>query len=383
MYRPTPQRNLGSQPYRVPLSQRMENNGTSFHHQDISRDRKRYRPEQSPPRDMDDEHLHDDMYTTTSSTPYPSSSQHTNNAHNLPTSSHRFHATVNQKWSPIGFAATQLYDYDRGVPLDRDTCERNLEKLIKNDRQTDYFEWLTFAQKCREEGNELLEQMALGLAFTTAKAEKTANRSQKEVKKDVPLAGIIEKRGFSLEAAAPFDTEITLPSRKFFKISDVLTPDAVSQWSSSKIEPHTRSLSLFLYDALEFSDPLFVCYGISKRAKTYVPVNPIVFAQIAEYVLAGFGQSITPDKLSYVISLANSTLENKLNRVRAEHNKKHGKNSSEEYAKWLENELKKPTSQLNRERLLFDPHRLVIPIQEPTDTTIAEGENDGSLDIVH
>ncbi|CAP34787.2 Protein CBG16972 [Caenorhabditis briggsae] len=168
-------------------------------------------------------------------------------------------ATVNQKWSPIGFAATQLYDMETGSAFDRETCERNIEKMIKNDRDIDYMEWLNLASKCREEGKDLLEKFSLGMATQTA--------------------------------------------------------------------------------LVDNADELLVCYGSSQKANKYVPVNPSIFTKMSDYIIAGFGQTNSQDRKTQVISYLQSSLENKLNRVRARYNAKFGKSQSEQAAIWLHDEL--------------------------------------------
>ena len=46
--------------------------------------------------------------------------------------------------------------------------QKNLEKLVKYDREVDYHEWLNLAQQCRTENQHLMEKMAFGMAFTSA-----------------------------------------------------------------------------------------------------------------------------------------------------------------------------------------------------------------------
>ncbi|UMM29043.1 hypothetical protein L5515_011599 [Caenorhabditis briggsae] len=202
-------------------------------------------------------------------------------------------ATVNQKWSPIGFAATQLYDMETGSAFDRETCERNIEKMIKNDRDIDYMEWLNLASKCREEGKDLLEKFSLGMATQTALSNARNRRAPRE----------------------------------------------------------TKTVS----NLVDNADELLVCYGSSQKANKYVPVNPSIFTKMSDYIIAGFGQTNSQDRKTQVISYLQSSLENKLNRVRARYNAKFGKSQSEQAAIWLHDELMKgEASELKSHPLNFN-----------------------------
>ncbi|UMM24992.1 hypothetical protein L5515_004974 [Caenorhabditis briggsae] len=184
--------------------------------------------------------------------------------------------TVNQKWSPIGFAATQLYDMETGSAFDRETCERNIEKMIKNDRDIDYMEWLNLASK-------------------------------------------------------------------------------LCNWTSTQFDAHTKRLALHVWDAVDNADELLVCYGSSQKANKYVPVNPSIFTKMSDYIIAGFGQTNSQDRKTQVISYLQSSLENKLNRVRARYNAKFGKSQSEQAAIWLHDELMKgEASELKSHPLNFN-----------------------------
>uniref|UniRef100_A0A1I7UNJ4 Zinc finger, CCHC-type n=1 Tax=Caenorhabditis tropicalis TaxID=1561998 RepID=A0A1I7UNJ4_9PELO len=71
------------------------------------------------------------------------------------------------KWSALGFAVSELYDFKNGVAFDRKTCEKNLEKIMNN-KKVDYYEFLEAAQQCRAEGKLLFEKMFLSLGFLAA-----------------------------------------------------------------------------------------------------------------------------------------------------------------------------------------------------------------------
>ncbi|UMM14406.1 hypothetical protein L5515_002227 [Caenorhabditis briggsae] len=206
---------------------------------------------------------------------------------------YHYKTTVNQKWSPIGFAATQLYDMETGSAFDRETCERNIEKMIKNDRYIDYMEWLNLASKCREEGKDLLEKFSLGMATQTALSNARNRRAPRE----------------------------------------------------------TKTVS----NLVDNADELLVCYGSSQKANKYVPVNPSIFTKMSDYIIAGFGQTNSQDRKTQVISYLQSSLENKLNRVRARYNAKFGKSQSEQAAIWLHDELMKgEASELKSHPLNFN-----------------------------
>ncbi|CAP23437.1 Protein CBG03229 [Caenorhabditis briggsae] len=66
-------------------------------------------------------------------------------------------ATVNQKWSPIGFAATQLYDMETGSAFDRETCERHRLHGVAQ-----------FGKQMSRRRERLLEKFSLGMATQTA-----------------------------------------------------------------------------------------------------------------------------------------------------------------------------------------------------------------------
>ncbi|ULT86970.1 hypothetical protein L3Y34_006609 [Caenorhabditis briggsae] len=244
---------------------------------------------------------------------------------------------------------------ETGSAFDRETCERNIEKMIKNDRDIDYMEWLNLASKCREEGKDLLEKFSLGMATQTALSNARNRRAPRETKTVSNLVGNIEKRGFSLDSAKCFDEELELPSRKTFRLSDILTENVVCNWTSTQFDAHTKRLSLHVWDAVDNADELLVCYGSSQKANKYVPVNPSIFTKMSDYIIAGFGQTNSQDRKTQVISYLQSSLENKLNRVRARYNAKFGKSQSEQAAIWLHDELMKgEASELKSHPLNFN-----------------------------
>lgn len=262
-------------------------------------------------------------------------------------------ATKLGMWLPIGFAASELYDYEKGVPLDRETCEKNLEKLIKNDRDVDYYEWLNLAQQCRTENHKLMEQMALGMAFTSAMANKQHKKVSRKADKDKITGAIVQNKMFSIETAEIWDRVLTLPNRKWFQISDVVTDGEVSNWSSANLVTHVRALARSVFDKVDEADPHMMCYATSQNACIYVPIDKDFFDGFAEYLIGGFGQEQSRDLKLQVRKLVTEVMGNKLNRVRARYNKMYGKDASEEAAKWMREELDKKDGELKECQLIF------------------------------
>lgn len=126
-----------------------------------------------------------------------------------PTSSTSFlHTTNHGMWMPIGFAASEMYNFEKGTPLDKKTCEKNLEKLVKYDREVDYHEWLNLAQQCRTENQHLMEKMAFGMAFTSAMSNKLHKQVGEKTDDRKPTGS--NDVTFLIESAGPWDREVVL-----------------------------------------------------------------------------------------------------------------------------------------------------------------------------
>lgn len=111
-----------------------------------------------------------------------------------------------------------------------------------------------------------MEQMALGMAFTSAmvsifsfiifflkipvsfQANKQHKKVSRKADKDKITGAIVQNKMFSIETAEIWDRVLTLPNRKWFQISDVVTDGEVSNWSSANLVTHVRALARSVFD---------------------------------------------------------------------------------------------------------------------------------------
>ncbi|EFP00570.1 hypothetical protein CRE_25925 [Caenorhabditis remanei] len=283
--------------------------------------------------------------------------------------SKRIQATVDGRWSAFGFAATELYDYENGIPLDRATCDKNLQKLIKNSRDVDYYEFLRSAQECRLAGNRLLENVCLQMAFSAGmvhfsfeniswmvnlQTNVQSKKAEKVVKKPTNLTEKAEK-AFSLDGAnESHDRVLQLPNKNYFRLSAVFHVNDVGEWSGSNLRKSLRAFARYIFDKIAAADPEMPCYASSKNAEIYVPVSEDFLNGIADYAIAGFGLEPSGDNKAEFFATIKDVLACKLNRVRKEYNLQHGKGSSERYAEWLKDQLSTERNDLLKRELVFD-----------------------------
>eukprot|EP00081_Caenorhabditis_elegans_P011161 NP_001337276.1 Uncharacterized protein CELE_T25D1.1 [Caenorhabditis elegans] len=230
----------------------------------------------------------------------------------------QLHATKGGKWSPIGFAATQLFDCQRGVPFDRDTCE-----------------------------------LALGLAFVAGKGNRNQEPKPENLEETVAKT-TIPNIGFSVDTAKKCDANLVLPSQRYFKISEALKPGEIGGATSSKFVSHTRKLARKMFDKIDKVNDLMICYAAtsSSTSKKYNVINDQFFIKLADFFIHGFGQKPTGDRREFVKNLLVEVMHNKLNRIRNRYNQEKGANKSEEAGKWMQMELKKENcGELVRTRL--------------------------------
>lgn len=104
--------------------------------------------------------------------------------------------------------------------------------------------------------------MALGMAFTTAmvsnfqkfrklkKIRFQANKQHRKIsrKAEKITEPITTNKAFSIDSAEKFDRALTLPSRKWFMISDVVTDGDVSNWSTANLVTLVRALARTVFD---------------------------------------------------------------------------------------------------------------------------------------
>ncbi|EFO90981.1 hypothetical protein CRE_27835 [Caenorhabditis remanei] len=350
----TPKSSLKTAPYRIPLNRRGMTNASSIenlspsnsmsHHQSVNQSMK----------------IRESKYDTGSS----SSTSGMSNPQ-LGT----LLATVDGRWSPYGFAATQLYDNIQGVPLDRETCEANLQKLVRNIREIDYYEFLTSAQQYREQGKPLLEKTSLQLAFMDALSNKQYGKASNHPKQEVRLFSRhnvhpdFQKQSnlggyhlFSLDkACAKFDGIVELPNRKYFQLSKAFRLEAVAEWCGSDQRKSLRNFGRYLFDEIGKRDNQMICYSASQNAGMYLPVSDAFFKTITDFAVEGFGKEHTSDVSALFLLTLKDVLANKLNRLRKSYNHQYGKGGSESAVMWLKEELAKPNGALIRSEIVFSP----------------------------
>ncbi|KAF1767363.1 hypothetical protein GCK72_007322 [Caenorhabditis remanei] len=232
--------------------------------------------------------------------------------------SKRLRATVDGRWSPFGFAATELYNYENGIPLDRATCDRNLQKLVKNTREVDYYEFLRSAQECRLAGNHILENVCLQMAFSAGMSNIQNKKVAKVVEKPTNLTEKAQK-AFSLDRANEVhDTVLHLPNNNYFRLSAIFHANDVGDWSGTNLRKSLRAFARYLFDKIAADDTEMPCYASSKNAEIYVPVSEDFLNSIADYAIAGFGLDHSSDNKAEFFATIKDVLSCKLNRVRKE-----------------------------------------------------------------
>uniref|UniRef100_A0A1I7URF8 TF_AP-2 domain-containing protein n=1 Tax=Caenorhabditis tropicalis TaxID=1561998 RepID=A0A1I7URF8_9PELO len=227
--------------------------------------------------------------------------------------------TIDARWDPIGFAMRNLYDMKRGVPLSRPQCEEQIAtKLSKNNREVDYFPFLELAQSFHKKDSKM-EQLSLGLAFSTIMNNKLAQKLKKTSSRITPEADTCSGNGFSLKNARINEPEILLPSGKTFRMSDLMDSVKAARFTSTNFEEHSKTLFRICFKKLATRDEFFPAYcATDYSTQGYYPLGNEFYTKTSKFVIQGFSQPVDDDIQSLCACAAREVITNLPDRIRRE-----------------------------------------------------------------
>uniref|UniRef100_A0A8R1HMP7 Uncharacterized protein n=1 Tax=Caenorhabditis japonica TaxID=281687 RepID=A0A8R1HMP7_CAEJA len=230
--------------------------------------------------------------------------------------------SVQNRWDPINFGFNNFYNSDAGVPCSREDCEARLEKLVRNPKEFDYYNYLTLASKCHGVDPEK-EQLAVGLSVTTAICNSLMKKIR-NIEKTVGLAikpsknnEIVPGKGFNVDLASEDEDTLLLPSGKSFKLSQIVTPYMASSLTSSRFERDLKSLIRKVLNEVAPRDPFFATYTSAESStQGYISIGEPFFLSFSNFFIQGFGQEKSKPMSTYVIALVRDAFSNFIDRHR-------------------------------------------------------------------
>ncbi|CAO4381984.1 unnamed protein product [Caenorhabditis nigoni] len=229
------------------------------------------------------------------------------------------HAIENGRWNPINFGMQYLYDAENGVSRSRQECEEAIERLTRNVREVDFQPFLDLASSFHGK-DERMEKLCVGLAFNTI----NNNRVIQKLKKDntaqlLSTAQVVEGQGFSLTNAKKYESVIELPSKRTFRMSQLLSAGQASKFTSSDFLEHAKGLYRVCFKKLASMDEYFGVYTASGYSSLgYHPFGDEFFKKTSKFVCDGFGQQFTKDLEASCTCAAREVLMNLIDRIRKE-----------------------------------------------------------------
>uniref|UniRef100_A0A8R1IGJ6 Uncharacterized protein n=1 Tax=Caenorhabditis japonica TaxID=281687 RepID=A0A8R1IGJ6_CAEJA len=220
------------------------------------------------------------------------------------------------KWSSIGFASQKMYEFETGTPLCREKIEENLDQLTKSWKEIDFGEHLIMAQSYRQRSEPELEKLCLINAFHAGVLNKLLRNAKRDKVASNGIPNVNPNHGFSLQKALRNDDILELPSRKLFKLSEIVSSNDASKWTSSFFSAHLSNCLLTIYKKLADKDGGFHRYTGTDAGSVYISLNSKLRDSIDEFAIDGFGQERSDDVKSYVRHVSNRIVTNLCTRKR-------------------------------------------------------------------
>uniref|UniRef100_A0A8R1HLX6 Uncharacterized protein n=1 Tax=Caenorhabditis japonica TaxID=281687 RepID=A0A8R1HLX6_CAEJA len=197
-------------------------------------------------------------------------------------------SSVNNRWHPYHFYKNNLIA--GGESVDSTTMEKQAEKIGRNVKKTDVGFWIDLATEAKKENNSLLEKMAAGMSFHCLQQNRLIRLQSKQNSEEKKNESeVLQQRGFFLDDASAQDETITLPNGKQFKITDIITVDDTSNWTSTKFDAHTRLLALKVFDVVAEFDTEFFAYSGKPKPLNYIYVGHDFFRIFASKLNFSYG----------------------------------------------------------------------------------------------